>query len=72
MMRKIKDEVKGAVETAEDLSKAVTESIKCPNCKGTGITGRIRKKPCKDCGGTGNIVGKIGKAIKEKVGIDKD
>ncbi len=70
MMRKIKDEVKGAIETAEGVSKLVSDSIKCPVCKGLGLTGRIRKKPCKTCGGTGTIVGKVGKAIKEKVGID--
>ena len=69
-MRRVKDEIKVAVETAEELSKTVTDSIKCPACLGTGQTGRVRKKPCKECGGTGNIVGKLGKTIKEKIGFE--
>ncbi|MFQ6126449.1 MAG: hypothetical protein ACE5R6_17825 [Candidatus Heimdallarchaeota archaeon] len=67
MIRKIKDKTKQVIDKAQEVSKTVTESIKCPTCNGTGIVGHIRKKPCKECGGTGNIVGKIGQATKEKI-----
>jgi len=67
MIRKVKDKTKEAINKVQEISKTVTESIKCPTCKGTGVVGRIRKKPCKECGGTGNIVGKIGQAIKDKI-----
>ena len=71
MIRKIKDQAKDktkrAIDKVEELSKSVAESIKCPTCKGTGKVGSIRKKPCKDCGGTGNIVGRVGETIKEKI-----
>ncbi len=71
MIRKIKDRVIDktvkAIDKAGDLSKSVSESMKCPTCKGIGVVGTIRKKPCKDCGGTGTVIGKMGTNLKEKM-----
>ena len=71
MIRKVKerakDTTKRAIDKAEELSKSVAASVRCSTCNGTGKVGSIRKKPCKDCGGTGNIVGRVGETIKEKL-----
>ena len=71
MIRKIKDRAKEttikAINKAGDLSKSVSESMKCSTCKGIGVVGRLRKKPCKDCGGTGTVIGKMGTNIKGKM-----
>ena len=71
MIRKIKDRVIDktikAIDKAGDLSKSVSDSMKCSTCNGIGVVGRLRKKPCKDCDGTGTVIGKMGTNIKGKM-----